>query len=149
MFPIMLNIHGRKCTVAGGGNVAERKVKTLLKYGADVTAVSPVLPPSVTPDALSTNVVVVDVPSTAPAVVAIASARSAPLICGSLPSSSSILALEDTPISVPIVSNISTNRNAKTTTAKSNVNIPSNWSLPKIGARLGIESPLLKSGSKL
>ena len=25
MFPIMLNIHGRKCTVAGGGNVAERK----------------------------------------------------------------------------------------------------------------------------
>ena len=42
MFPIMLNIHGRKCTVAGGGNVAERKVKTLLKYGADVTAVSPV-----------------------------------------------------------------------------------------------------------
>ena len=38
----MLNIRGRKCTVAGGGNVAERKVKTLLKYGADVTAVSPV-----------------------------------------------------------------------------------------------------------
>ena len=23
MFPIMLNIRGRKCTVAGGGNVAE------------------------------------------------------------------------------------------------------------------------------
>lgn len=43
MFPIMLNIRGRKCTVAGGGNVAERKVKTLLKYGADVTAVSPFL----------------------------------------------------------------------------------------------------------
>ena len=40
---------------------------------AVVTAVSPVLPPSVTPEALSTNVVVVDVPSTAPAVVAIAS----------------------------------------------------------------------------
>ena len=38
MFPIMLNIRGRKCTVAGGGNVAERKVKTLLKYGADVTS---------------------------------------------------------------------------------------------------------------
>ena len=42
MFPIMLNIRGRKCTVAGGGNVAVRMVKTLLKYGADVTAVSPV-----------------------------------------------------------------------------------------------------------
>lgn len=89
---------------------------------AVVTAVSPVLPPSVTPEALSTNVVVVDVPSTAPAVVAIASARSAPFdLWKLLPSSSKILALEDTPISVPIVSNISTNRNAKTTTAKSNV----------------------------
>ena len=34
---------------------------------AVVTAVSPVLPPSVTPDALSTKVVVVEVPRTAPA----------------------------------------------------------------------------------
>lgn len=42
MFPIMLNITGRKCTVIGGGNVAERKVKILLKYGADITAVSPI-----------------------------------------------------------------------------------------------------------
>lgn len=37
---------------------------------AVVTAVRPVLPPSDTPEALSTNVVVVDVPRTAPAVVA-------------------------------------------------------------------------------
>lgn len=42
MFPIMLNINGRKCTVIGGGKVAERKVKILLKYGADITAVSPI-----------------------------------------------------------------------------------------------------------
>lgn len=43
MFPIMLNIHGRKCTVSGRWKCCgKEKVKTLLKYGADVTAVSPV-----------------------------------------------------------------------------------------------------------
>ena len=89
-----------------------------------VTAVRPVLPPSVTPDALSTNVVVVVVPKTAPTVVATASARRAPLICGSFPFSSNISALDDTPINVPIVSNISTNRNAKITTIKSTEKIP-------------------------
>ena len=47
--------------------------------------VSPVLPPSATPVELSTNVVVVEVPSIAPAVVATASARSAFFILGSLP----------------------------------------------------------------
>ena len=31
MFPIMLNIRGRKCTVAGGGNVAERIVERVNK----------------------------------------------------------------------------------------------------------------------
>lgn len=77
-----------------------------------MTDVSPVLPPSDTPDALSTNVVVVDVPITAPTVVATASAISAPLILGSFPFSSSMSAFADTPISVPIVSNKSTNRNA-------------------------------------
>ena len=41
---------------------------------AVVAEVSPVLPPSDTPDALSTNVVVVVVPRTAPTVVATASA---------------------------------------------------------------------------
>ena len=39
---------------------------------AVVTAVRPVLPPSDTPEALSTKVVVVEVPSTAPTVVATA-----------------------------------------------------------------------------
>ena len=115
---------------------------------AVVTDVSPVLPPSVTPEALSTNVVVVVVPSTAPAVVATASAISAPLILGSFPSSSNMSALEATPISVPIVSNISTNKNAKMTTIKFSVKIPLNCSLPKTGIMLGIDSPLLKSGSR-
>ena len=83
-----------------------------------VTAVSPVLPPSVTPEALSTNVVVVEVPSNAPTLVATASAINAPLIFGSLPFLSSMSALEATPIKVPRVSNISTNRNASSTTMK-------------------------------
>ena len=116
---------------------------------AVVTAVSPVLPPSDTPEALSTKVVVVDVPRTAPAVVATASARRAPLIFGSLPSSSSMPALEDTPTRVPRVSKRSTNKNANRITRKSSENTQSNCSFAKIGERLGMESPLLKSGSRL
>ena len=46
---------------------------------AVVIDVRPVLPPSDTPEALSTNVVVVDTPRTAPAVVPTASASNAPL----------------------------------------------------------------------
>ena len=53
---------------------------------AVVIEVRPVLPPSATPADDSTTVVVVDVPNTAPAVVAIASARSAGRILGNLPS---------------------------------------------------------------
>ena len=63
-------------------------------------------------------VVVVEVPRTAPAVVATASARSAGFICGSLPFSSSISAFEHTPIRVPKVSKRSTNRKENTTTIK-------------------------------
>ena len=116
---------------------------------AVVAEVSPVLPPSDTPDALSTNVVVVVVPRTAPTVVATASAISAPLIFGRCPSSSNIPALVDTPINVPIVSNISTNKNAKITTMKFRENTPLKSSLPNTGMILGIENPLLKSGSRL
>ena len=55
----------------------------------------------------------------APALVAIASAKRACLILGSLPFSSSILALLATPISVPSVSNMSTKRNEHIITIKS------------------------------
>src|SRR6056297_478706 len=41
-YPINLNIHGRHCLVVGGGEVASRKVETLLDCGATVTVVSPV-----------------------------------------------------------------------------------------------------------
>ncbi len=40
MYPVMLNIKGRKCTVIGGGSVALRKAKKLIACGADVTAVA-------------------------------------------------------------------------------------------------------------
>ena len=82
------------------------------------TAVRPVRPPSATPADDSTNVVVVDVPRIAPADVAIASDKSAGLIFGNLPSSSSIPAFVLTPMIVPNVSNKSTKRNANTTMMK-------------------------------
>ncbi|MCS7164404.1 MAG: bifunctional precorrin-2 dehydrogenase/sirohydrochlorin ferrochelatase [Thermodesulfovibrio sp.] len=41
LFPILADIRGKKCVVIGGGSVAERKIKTLLKYGAKITLISP------------------------------------------------------------------------------------------------------------
>lgn len=40
-YPVNLNIKDRLCVVIGGGSVAERKVKNLLRYGARVRVVSP------------------------------------------------------------------------------------------------------------
>ncbi len=40
-YPAFLNLQGKKVVVAGGGNIAERKILSLLKAGADVTVVSP------------------------------------------------------------------------------------------------------------
>jgi len=40
-YPVFLNLSGRNCVVAGGGQVALRKVTTLLQYGADITVISP------------------------------------------------------------------------------------------------------------
>lgn len=40
-YPILLNIHDKKCVVVGGGNVAWRKVCSLKDAGARVTVVSP------------------------------------------------------------------------------------------------------------
>jgi len=40
-YPIFLNLSGRKCVVIGGGQVALRKVTTLLQHGADITVISP------------------------------------------------------------------------------------------------------------
>jgi precorrin-2 dehydrogenase/sirohydrochlorin ferrochelatase len=40
-YPIFLDITHKPCLVVGGGKVAERKVLSLLKAGADVTVISP------------------------------------------------------------------------------------------------------------
>ena len=102
----------------GAKKIASRNKKPV------TTDARPVLAPAPTPAELSTNVVVVDVPKIAPAEVATASARSACLTFGSFPSSSSMPALSDTPMSVPMVSNISTNRNENNTTMKSMTRTP-------------------------
>jgi len=44
-YPVFLNIRGRKCVVIGGGQIAFRKVKALLDYGANVKVISPDLCP--------------------------------------------------------------------------------------------------------
>jgi precorrin-2 dehydrogenase/sirohydrochlorin ferrochelatase len=47
-YPINLNLNGRTCVVIGGGAVAERKVESLLEYGAAVSVVSPALTSALT-----------------------------------------------------------------------------------------------------
>jgi precorrin-2 dehydrogenase/sirohydrochlorin ferrochelatase len=42
-YPAFLNLKGKKAVVVGGGKVAERKVLSLLKAGAEVTVISPFL----------------------------------------------------------------------------------------------------------
>ena len=44
-YPVFLNLRGRFCVVVGGGKVAERKVRALLRAGATVRVVSPELTP--------------------------------------------------------------------------------------------------------
>ena len=44
-YPIFLDLRGRRCTVVGGGRVAERKVQALLRAGASVHVISPAVTP--------------------------------------------------------------------------------------------------------
>jgi precorrin-2 dehydrogenase/sirohydrochlorin ferrochelatase len=39
--PIFLDVSGRNCVVIGGGDIAERKVRSLIEAGASVTVISP------------------------------------------------------------------------------------------------------------
>lgn len=40
-YPLLLDLRGKKCVVVGGGSVAQRKVKSLLKAKARVWVISP------------------------------------------------------------------------------------------------------------
>ena len=40
-FPLFVDLFGRRALIVGGGNVAERRVKVLVSFGAEVTVVSP------------------------------------------------------------------------------------------------------------
>jgi hypothetical protein len=86
---------------------------------AAVMAVRPVRAPTATPAALSTKVVVVEVPRTAPTEVAMASAERALEARGRVPSLPMNPPLSDTPISVPSVSKKSTKKKANRTMKKS------------------------------
>jgi precorrin-2 dehydrogenase/sirohydrochlorin ferrochelatase len=44
-YPIFLDLRGRHCAVVGGGRVAERKVRALLRAGASVHVISPAVTP--------------------------------------------------------------------------------------------------------
>lgn len=44
-YPIFVNLYSKRCVVLGGGSVAYRKVRTLLKTGASIIVVSPAINP--------------------------------------------------------------------------------------------------------
>ena len=44
-YPILIQLDGKKVLVVGGGTVAERKIETLLEYGAEVQVISRELTP--------------------------------------------------------------------------------------------------------
>ena len=39
-YPILVDLTGKKAVVVGGGQVGQRKIETLLKYGAKVQVIS-------------------------------------------------------------------------------------------------------------
>jgi siroheme synthase-like protein len=43
LFPLFIDLSGKKVLIIGGGNVAERRVKALASFGADVTVISPII----------------------------------------------------------------------------------------------------------
>ncbi len=50
-YPVYLNLTGKHCVVVGGGEVAQRKVTSLLEAGAQVTVIAPHITASMPADA--------------------------------------------------------------------------------------------------
>lgn len=46
-YPVFLDLRNRLAVVVGGGSVAQRKIETLLRYGADVIVISPLVLPAI------------------------------------------------------------------------------------------------------
>lgn len=46
-YPMMVNLHHKRCLVVGGGQVAERKIRPLLEAGAEVSVVTPSCTPQI------------------------------------------------------------------------------------------------------
>lgn len=55
-YPVFLNLKNKGCVVVGGGKVAERKVLSLLKSGAEVTVISPELTKRLKKESLSERI---------------------------------------------------------------------------------------------
>lgn len=45
-FPLFLDLTGKKVAVIGGGAIALRRVRTLLRFGADITVTAPEIDPA-------------------------------------------------------------------------------------------------------
>ena len=56
-YPININLENTNCLVVGGGNVAQRKVDTLLSYGAKVTVISPEVTPKLKEMLIKGNII--------------------------------------------------------------------------------------------
>jgi len=42
VFPLFINLKGKRCVIIGGGNVAERKIKVLLSFEPELVVISPI-----------------------------------------------------------------------------------------------------------
>ena len=105
-------------------------------------------PPSAIPEALSTKVVTVEVPNTAPTLVARASAIIASLMWRTFPFSSIISVLAAAPMRVPTVLNISIKTRAKMVSAISILRSDLKSNFKKVGSNdLGIETGINPSGN--